>query len=140
MRRSIVIACVLALVTGCGGTAGTTTSSLPTTTISQPITTTGSTDTSSTVAGSTTTIPDDADHELRIEGFAFSGPDTVGVGDTILVTNDDSLPHTWTSTEGGWNSGTLTGQSFFYTFERAGTFEYFCGIHAEMRGNITVED
>lgn len=109
------------------------------TTTTTTTTTIGGSDTTTTSEPGTT-VPGEADHQLTIDGFAFSGPSTVSVGDTILVTNEDSFPHTWTSDDGGWTSGTLsTGSTFFYTFEEAGTFDYFCGIHSEMTGSITVE-
>jgi plastocyanin len=123
------------LLAACAADPGTTTTTAQdgaTTTVPAP---------GETTTEATTTVPSgDADHQMVISGFAFSGPDTVRVGDTILVINDDTFPHTWTSEDGGWASGTLsTGQTFFYTFETAGTFDFLCTIHPEMTGTITVE-
>ena len=142
MRRLILLAMGLSALTACApdSNSPSTTTTLPQTTSTTTGVTTTTSGTTSTSSTSSSTIPDDADHEFSIEGFAFSGPDTAEVGESVLVTNRDSFPHTWTSTEGGWSSGTLTpGGQFFHVFERAGTFEFFCGIHAEMRGSITVE-
>lgn len=137
MRRLFVSLVTVVLLAACAGEpAGTTqTTAQPQTTTSQP-----PAETTTTSADPGTTVPQDPDHEMIIEGFAFSGPDTVSVGDSILVTNRDSLPHTWSSTDGDWSTGTLTqGMTFLHTFTEAGTFSYFCGIHPEMTGTITVE-
>jgi plastocyanin len=93
---------------------------------------------------STTTAPEDdgggADAEITIADFTFSGPDSVSVGDTVEVINNDSVGHTWTAVDESFHSGTLaSGASFEYTFEEAGEFDYFCQIHPNMTGTITVE-
>jgi plastocyanin len=91
----------------------------------------------------TTSAPEDgggAAAEITIADFAFSGASSVSVGDTVEVTNDDSVGHTWTAEEGEFDSGTLnSGDTFEFTFEEAGEFDYFCQIHPNMTGTITVE-
>ncbi|MCO5220854.1 MAG: cupredoxin family copper-binding protein [Thermomicrobiales bacterium] len=79
---------------------------------------------------------------VSISGFAFD-PVTleVKVGDTVTWTNNDSAPHTVTQNPSGsgFQSGTLqTGESFSYTFESAGTFDYFCEFHSGMTGQVIV--
>jgi plastocyanin len=79
---------------------------------------------------------------VSIADFAYSpNPITVAVGGTVTWTNTDTgLPHTSTSSDGLWNSETLQpGDSFSFTFEEAGTFEYVCNIHSSMSGTVTVE-
>lgn len=77
---------------------------------------------------------------ITIADFAFSGASTAAVGDTITVSNDDSVGHTWTAQDGEFDSGTIDpGGSFEFTFETEGEFEYFCSIHPQMSGSITVE-
>jgi len=50
------------------------------------------------------------------------------------------IGHTWTAVDGEFNSGSLAeGESFDFTFDEAGEFDYFCSIHSEMQGSITVE-
>lgn len=76
---------------------------------------------------------------INIENFAFS-PRSMAVkkGATITWTNNDSAPHGIKST--GFNSETLNkGQSFSFTFNEAGTFNYSCSIHPAMTGEIIVE-
>jgi len=63
----------------------------------------------------------------------------VVAGDTVTWSNDDSGGHTVTAVEGGFDSGIMTvGEAFSTTFETAGTFDYFCAIHPEMTGTVTV--
>jgi plastocyanin len=65
----------------------------------------------------------------------------VGVGDSVTWTNDDSEGHTVTANDGSFNSGIMTvGDEFSTTFETAGTFDYFCAIHPEMTGTVTVSE
>jgi plastocyanin len=95
-------------------------------------------------SGTETTSPpsDDgaANAEITISDFAFSGADGVSVGDTVEVTNNDSVAHTWTAVDEEFDSGNLaTGDSFEFTFEEAGEFDYVCQIHPQMTGTITVE-
>lgn len=65
---------------------------------------------------------------------------TIEVGAVVRFVNNDSAPHTATEVDGAWDSGTLNqGESWEYEFTEAGTFEYFCAIHPQMTGTITVE-
>ncbi|SNQ61792.1 Putative blue (Type 1) copper domain protein (fragment) [Candidatus Methanoperedens nitroreducens] len=52
----------------------------------------------------------------------------------------DSAPHTVTSTSGIFDSGSIgNGQTFSYTFNTAGTFEYSCIVHPSMQhGKVIV--
>ncbi len=78
--------------------------------------------------------------EITIENFAFSGAETAAVGETVTITNEDSVAHTWTAEEGGFDSGTIAqGETFEFTFDEAGEFDYFCSIHPQMEGTVTVE-
>src|SRR5690606_26649583 len=47
------------------------------------------------------------DDTITISGFAFSGVTEVPVGTTVIVTNDDTANHTWTATDGSFDSGSL---------------------------------
>lgn len=85
----------------------------------------------------------DASHgaiAVAIVNFAFDpAVIDVKVGDTVTWTNKDSANHTVTSTDGSIQSGTMaSGQSFSYTFETAGTFDYHCEFHANMSGKVVV--
>jgi amicyanin len=82
--------------------------------------------------------------EIKIENFAYSPAEIkIKVGDTVVWTNMDDVPHTATSTDlsgDRFDSGLLRkGQSFSYTFKTAGTFSYKCTPHPKMRGKVIVE-
>jgi nitrite reductase (NO-forming) len=71
-------------------------------------------------------------------------PVQVGVGDTITWTNDDSQPHTATSGEavtpdGRFDSGIMApAATFDFTFTEAGEYPYFCLLHPNMVGTVSV--
>ena len=64
----------------------------------------------------------------------------VAVGATVTWENiDGDDDHTVTSTDGAFNSGVLpAGSAFEYSFDAPGAYPYFCAIHPEMEGTITV--
>ena len=73
---------------------------------------------------------------------------TVSIGQTVIWENTDNAPHTVThrvtgsdppSVDNEFRSSTLTqsGQ-YSHVFNPAGTFQYFCEIHRNMRATITV--
>ena len=77
---------------------------------------------------------------ISIENFAFSPADLrVAPGTTVRWTNHDDIPHTVTSTDGAFKSHALdTDDSFSVTFEKAGSYQYFCALHPHMVGMIKV--
>ncbi len=76
---------------------------------------------------------------VSIKNFAFNPAElAVKSGDTVTWTNDDSAPHQIKST--AFNSDMLsTGQSFSFTFNQAGSYDYICSIHPSMAGKIIVQ-
>jgi plastocyanin len=79
--------------------------------------------------------------EVRIDNFAF-GPQTltVPVGATVTWTNGDDIPHSVVSTDGAFKSKALdTDDKFSFTFGKAGTYSYFCGLHPKMTGKVVVQ-
>ncbi|KFM15657.1 Plastocyanin protein [Marine Group I thaumarchaeote SCGC AAA799-D11] len=71
---------------------------------------------------------------------------TVAVGATVTWSNDDTAAHTVTSGNvnagptGVFDSGLfMAGETFEFTFEEAGTYDYFCMVHPWMTGIIHVE-
>jgi plastocyanin len=66
-------------------------------------------------------------------------PITVPPGTTVRWTNYGHHHHTVTSRTGAFDSGEFgSGGSYSYTFQAPGTYEYYCRIHAEMRGTVVV--
>ncbi len=72
--------------------------------------------------------------------FAFS-PQTlkIKVGTTVVWKNTTSAPHTVTSDNGTFGSGTIApGGTFKFKFTQSGTFTYHCNIHPFMTATIIV--
>jgi plastocyanin len=78
---------------------------------------------------------------VKIDNFSF-GPQaiTVAAGTKITWTNRDDIPHTVVSTEGVFKSKVLdTDESFSFTFDKPGTYPYFCSVHPKMTGTVVVK-
>jgi plastocyanin len=76
-------------------------------------------------------------------------PIQVSVGDTVRWTNDDSQPHTVTSGQNGQPDGKFDsspnfnpliapGQTFEHKFTEAGQYPYYCALHPNMVGTVSV--
>jgi plastocyanin len=76
-------------------------------------------------------------------------PIQVSVGNTVTWTNNDSQPHTVTSGSNGQPDNKFNsspnfspllnpGQTFSFTFTQAGDYPYFCMLHPNMVGTVTV--
>jgi len=79
---------------------------------------------------------------VEIKNFAFNPPEiTVPAGGSVTWTNGDTVPHTATGLDrDALQSGAIApGESFTQDFDAAGTFEYFCEFHPNMKGSIVVE-
>jgi len=79
---------------------------------------------------------------VAIKNFAFAPAAlTVKVGTKVTWTNQDSDAHTVTSQGSGGqlNSAAMkTGDTFSYTFTKAGVYNYRCTIHPFMTATVTV--
>ena len=76
---------------------------------------------------------------VSIESFSFKPAVlTVSAGTTVVWTNNDSAPHDIKATD--FSSKMLAkGETFSFKFEKAGTYDYSCGIHPTMTGQIIVK-
>ena len=81
-----------------------------------------------------------ANAEVDIDNFAFSPKElTVKAGTTIVFRNRDDIPHLVAGAKGEFHSKALdTDDTFEFTFAKAGTYNYFCGLHPQMQGTIVV--
>lgn len=62
-------------------------------------------------------------------------------GGKVTWTQQDSMPHNVTASNGSFGSDTLSnGGTFSKTFDKAGTYNYYCGLHPSMRGEVVVVD
>jgi plastocyanin len=83
------------------------------------------------------------DYQVDIMSYKFGDGKqlVVQVGQTVRWTNHDSAPHTVTTTKApvAFDSGTLQkGDSWSYTFTKAGTYEYYCAVHPDMVSSVKV--
>jgi len=84
-----------------------------------------------------------ASYRVAMQGYAF-GPATltVPVGSTVTWTNQDTAPHDVKTTSGpvSLHSPMLQkGQSWTFTFTRAGSYGYYCTVHPDMTARIVVQ-
>ena len=89
-------------------------------------------------AAGTTTAPKP---DVKIAGFAFGPATHTGtVGQPVTWTNEDDSPHQVTILSTKERSPIiLKGQSGVIAFNAAGTYEYICGLHPNMKGTVEVK-
>jgi plastocyanin len=79
---------------------------------------------------------------IDIKNYAFvPASTTVAVGTKVTWVNEDTVPHTVTTTSGpaSFDSGQVApGASYSAIFETAGTYSYYCADHPNMKATITV--
>ena len=93
------------------------------------------TDTSTTENQASTT------NKISISNFTFTPTDiTVKKGTKVTWANNDSVAHTVEfDTDDIPKSETLgNGQTYSFTFNDEGTFNYICGLHPSMHGTVKV--
>ena len=102
------------------------------------------------VDGGTTTDVSIVPGSSSLTDTAFQpNPVQVSVGDTVTWTNDDTQAHTVTSGENGQPDGKFNsspnfnpllspGQTFEHTFTEAGEYPYFCMLHPNQVGTVSV--
>lgn len=95
--------------------------------------------------GNTTTSVSIVPGSSSLTTDAFSpNPIQVSVGTTVTWTNDDAQPHTVNSGENATPSGLFDSPimppagTFEYTFTEPGEVPYFCMLHPNMVGTVSV--
>jgi amicyanin len=85
---------------------------------------------------------DTAASAVSIDNFTF-GPQTLTVkaGTTVTWTNKDDIPHGIASDNNAFAKSKAldTDDSYSFTFTTPGTYQYFCYVHAFMKGTVVVE-
>ena len=78
--------------------------------------------------------------DVTIRGFVF-GPDklTVALGKAVTWVNADDSPHQVTVKGLPRSELLLKGQSHSQTFPAAGTYDYICGLHPNMKATVEVK-
>jgi plastocyanin len=79
--------------------------------------------------------------EVKIDNFSFSPQMlTIAPGTKVTWKNRDDIPHTVVSTESVFKSRVLdTDETFSFTFDKPGTYPYFCSVHPKMTGQVVVK-
>jgi plastocyanin len=80
--------------------------------------------------------------DVTIKEMKFD-PDTlkVKVGQTIVWRNDDDRDHTVAADDKSFKSENLkNGDTFRYTFKKAGKYPYSCTYHPRMKATIIVQE
>jgi plastocyanin len=79
--------------------------------------------------------------EIKIDNFSFEAVVTVPAGTKVTWVNRDDIPHTVVSEDlTTFRSRPLdTDETFTFTFEKAGTYKYFCSIHPKMTASVVVQ-
>ncbi len=82
-----------------------------------------------------------ADAQVIIDNFTFSPtPLKVKTGTTVTWVNHDDIPHSIVCPDLKVRSHPLdTNDSFAWKFEQVGTYDYLCGLHPHMHGQIVVQ-
>ena len=103
-----------------------------------------------TGAGNATTSVSIVSGSSTLTDTAYQpNPIQVSVGNTITWTNDDSQPHTVTSGSNGqpdnkfnsspnFNPLMAPAATFSHTFTEAGEYPYYCALHPNMVGTVSV--
>jgi len=80
-------------------------------------------------------------HEVSIVKLQFKPTKaTIKVGETVIWTNNDERDHTVVADDGSFKSPNIkSGETFQFTFNKAGKFLYHCTYHPRMKGEIIVE-
>jgi plastocyanin len=79
--------------------------------------------------------------QISVDNFTFA-PNTltVPVNSTVTWVNKDDIPHVIASNDGLFKSKALdTDDKYSYTFNKAGTYAYYCSVHPKMVGTIVVQ-
>ena len=77
--------------------------------------------------------------KVSIKNFSFGAPLTIAAGTMVEWTNEDSMAHTVTASNGAFDSGNLDqGAKYSFTFTQEGTYSYVCKYHSNMKGQIVV--
>ncbi len=79
-------------------------------------------------------------NQVMVDNFTFTPKmAAVPVGTTVTWTNHDDIPHNVVNPERKFKSPVLdTDETFSYTFDVPGTYQYYCSIHPRMTGQVVV--
>jgi len=77
--------------------------------------------------------------QVRIEKLAFAPPQvSAHVGDTIEWVNADFVAHTATARNGAWDVMIPANATKSVVLKADGTVDYYCKLHPNMTGSVSV--
>ena len=77
--------------------------------------------------------------QIVIDKMVFSPTETTAaVGDTIEWVNNDILAHTATARNGDWDVAIAAKKTVSYVLKRAGSIDYYCRYHPNMKATLKV--
>lgn len=82
-----------------------------------------------------------AEQTVTIDNFSFTPREiTVTAGTKVTWINRDDVPHTVVGNKKEFGSKALdTDDRFSFTFDKPGTYEYFCSVHPMMTAKVIVK-
>jgi len=84
-----------------------------------------------------------AEETILIQNFSFIPSQIkVKVGTIVTWKNEDNAPHSIVSDPAGeeFESAVFaSGEKYFFKFQKVGSYNYHCGIHPSMKGEIIAE-
>jgi plastocyanin len=76
---------------------------------------------------------------VTISNLAFSPAEVnAKVGDSIEWVNNDPFVHTATARNGDWNVAIAPKQTQQVVLKKPGAVDYYCTLHPNMKGRVTV--
>jgi LPXTG-motif cell wall-anchored protein len=90
-------------------------------------------------SASTSAGPKQTGHDVAMRDYKFVPKEiTVDVGDTVTFTNEDTAEHNAIAEDDSFRTSTFgEGESESVTISEAGSYPYFCSLHANMEGRIS---
>ena len=90
-------------------------------------------------SASTSAGPKQTSHDVAMRDYKFVPKEiTVDVGDTVTFTNEDTADHNAIAEDDSFRTSTFgEGESESVTISEAGSYPYFCSLHANMEGRIS---
>ena len=77
--------------------------------------------------------------QVTISNLAFSPAEVnAKVGDSIEWVNNDPFVHTATARNGDWNVTIAPKQTQQVVLKKPGAVDYYCTLHPNMKGRVTV--
>ena len=80
-------------------------------------------------------------YRVKIDNFSFAPESlTVPAGTKVTWVNADDIPHTVVADDKTFKSKVLdTDEAFAFSFDKPGTYTYFCSVHPKMTAKIVVQ-